>query len=122
MVTVSRFMMKSLSDVDPIRHRSLTSFPEKGCFTPRAHLVVVVVSDLTLAYLLTKIQDTKLHIDPAIPSVRLLRDQFALVPVQVLPCILVEDVSSFLILSVFVRSSTCCALSVLVCNMIHISG
>ena len=43
-----------------------------------------------------------LHIDPAIPSVRLFRDQFALVPVQVLRCILVVDVSSFLVLSVVV--------------------
>ena len=77
-------------------------------------------SDVTLAYLLAKIQDSKLHIDPAIPSVRLLRDQFALVQVQVLFCILVVDVSSFLVLSVVVFSSDCCSPSVLVCNKIRI--
>ena len=72
------------------------------CFTARAHPVVIVVSDPTLAFLLFE-----LHIDPAIPSVRLLRYQFALVPVQVLFCILVVDVSSFLVLSVVVYLSDC---------------
>ena len=82
--------------VEAILHRCPTSLPEKGCFTPRAHPVVVVV-------LSPNNQDSTLRIDLATPSENLFQVQFARVPITELLCILVAGVSSFRVLSVFVH-------------------
>ena len=67
-------------------------------------LLLLWFSDITLAYLSKWNQGSKLHIDQAISSVRLLRVQFVILPVQVLLKILVAVFFVFHVLSVFLMS------------------
>ena len=70
-------LSNSLFEVKAARRRGPTSFPEKGCFTPRAHPVVVVVfrHNSRILSCIESIFDAA-HV--AISSGRLLQVQFAL--------------------------------------------